>query len=895
MITPSLPSDESERLEALHSLNILDTPPEERFDRITRLATKLFKVPIAIVTLVDSNRQWFKSAQGLSVSETPRSISFCGHAILQDELLLINDAQLDPRFADNPLVTGDPFIRFYAGQPLKNSNGLKLGTLCLIDSNYRDLNAEEQQSFRDLAALVENELNSIQLEAAMRHTLREQAREEVHFQAHLLDIVQQAVIATDPQGKIIYWNKFAEQLYGWAKAEVLGQAILDVIPPPDAREKNASDFEAAASENRVIDEYYSRKRDGTVFPIQAATTPVYDEKRQLIAIVGVSNDISERKRAEQLLRFSEQRFRALIENSTDLIILNGPKGEVLYQSPSVERVMGLVPQDWNDGKTSFDFVHPDDKAALLIDFEDLLASPQHTHTVTFRAKHKTDGSWHYLEATSRNLLENTAVSAIVVNARDVTDRYLTEEKLHQQALELMQAHRMEAVGRLTGGIAHDFNNLMTAILGYAELLLAETAYNVGLANTAEIDPTVAAVAANNQLQDLLEIKRTAERATDLTRQLLAFSRQQVLHPETINLGQLITNLNRMLHRLIGENVTLDTTIEADLGLVRADPSQIEQIIVNLIVNARDAMPEGGIVEIKANNIYVSPKAAENYPYKIEAGHYVCLAIKDNGMGMDQETLSHIFEPFYTTKPINQGTGLGLATVYGIVKQSSGFITVDSAPGAGTIFKVHLPQLSPLSGDMNAGNGNGKDKDKNNNSNELVGAKTTLELSAAAGWKDVAGETTLLKSSVSSAASFNPPPSVPVSTSTVLVIEDEASIRELLVRCLKSQNLKVLSAANGSEAQSQMQSVAGQVDLILTDVVLPDMRGPELVGKLRQLQPAVKIILMSGYSEEAIVGQGQLVEGAAFLEKPFNLSSLLQMVREALVQHPIKTIGGKEEI
>ena len=693
-------------------------------------------------------------------------------------------------------------------------------------------------SLCDLASLVETEL--VSAERANVIANYKQAENEIYFQTRLLDNVQQSIIATDLSFKIIYWNRFAEKLYGWSHAEAIGQDIQDVLSvvtdrEPETTQKTSSELiNSTTHSSLAVEEFWMRHRNGTIFPIEAITAPIYDENGRKFGIVGVSTDISRRKQAEQRLAENELRFRSLIENSADMITLIAQDGSVLYQSPSVKRVMGYSEEDWSNGRSSFEGVHPDDLELLLNAFNELKQHPDSTNSIEFRFRHNQDESWRYLEATCHNLLNLRGVAALVVNARDVTERRRTDEALKKQEEQLRQAHKMEAIGRLTGGIAHDFNNLMTAILGYSELLLAD------------YDEVEATLQETQKHQDLLEIKHTAERATDLTRQLLAFSRKQVLRPKATHIGELLTNLTNMLHRLIGENITLHTSIDPNLALVQADPSQLEQIIINLIVNARDAMPTGGSLEVKVFNIFLDEVAVRSYSHSIQSGFYVCLCFKDNGIGMDQDTLSHIFEPFYTTKAVNYGTGLGLATVYGIVKQSEGYISVISEPFIGTEFNIYLPQLpATTSGPLQI-----KAEDSSKNPDAKNGTDSI--------------------------------PSKPLATqNTVLIVEDEDRIRQLLGRSLATQKLKVMMAANGSDALAQIQGFRGKLDLILTDVVLPDMRGPDLIHQIQQYQPKAKAMLMSGYSEEAIASQGELMEGAIFLEKPFDLPTLFQKIREAL--------------
>jgi PAS domain S-box-containing protein len=402
------------------------------------------------------------------------------------------------------------------------------------------------------------------------------------------------------------------------------------------------------------------------------------------------------------------------------------------------------------------------------------------------------------------ILENGALVRIWGIQRDITERRQLEE-------ETRQARRMETTGRLAGGIAHDFNNLLTAILGTSEILLRELP------------------ADEPGRTDVEEIRQAATRAADLTRQLLAFSRRQVLQPRILDLNRLVHGVEKMLRRLIGEHIALETHEEAALWLVRADPGQIEQIIVNLCVNARDAMPTGGTLRIEtANREFTGP------PHGLESailpGSYVLLTVIDTGTGMDAETLRNLFEPFFTTKEPGKGTGLGLATVYGIVKQSGGFIYADSAPGAGSRFRIYLPAV----------------------------------LSSVA-----AGETT---------ATTLPPTR---GEGTILLVEDEEAVRRLTRRVLEGAGYRVLEASNGAKALALSQGWTDELDLVITDVIMPGMSGQQLSTRLRQQRPSLKILYVSGYTDDAILQHGDLLPNTSFLQKPFSPASLTQRVRELL--------------
>jgi two-component system, cell cycle sensor histidine kinase and response regulator CckA len=369
---------------------------------------------------------------------------------------------------------------------------------------------------------------------------------------------------------------------------------------------------------------------------------------------------------------------------------------------------------------------------------------------------------------------------------------------------------MEAVGRLAGGVAHDFNNLLSVIMGYTSLSMERTRGD---------DPL------RGQLEEVL---RAAERARDLTRQLLAFSRQQVLEPRIVNLNEVIGQLERMLERLIGEDVQFEAIKSADLGRVRVDPSQIEQVLMNLVVNARDAMPTGGKLTVETANVELDETYAAEHP-PVVAGPHVMLAVSDTGHGMDRTTQARIFEPFFTTKEVGRGTGLGLSTVFGVVRQSDGHIWVYSEPGKGAVFKVYFPRVS---------------------------AEDQEEVQ-------------------------RPRPAPKSGTETILVLEDEEQVRRVVIAMLVRGGYKVLEAATAAQALAIARQSDQIIDLLLTDVVMPTMSGPEVVKRVRETRPNLKAICMSGYTDETVVRHGILESGVAFLQKPITPDSLRQKIRSVL--------------
>jgi PAS domain S-box-containing protein len=506
--------------------------------------------------------------------------------------------------------------------------------------------------------------------------------------------------------------------------------------------------------------------------------------------------------ADAALRESEERYRLITENSSDLISLINlaGEGELLYSSPSHHTMLGydlaklFSPLHLN-------IVHPDDRENVEEQYQRLIAAG--SARATFRVHH-SDNSWRWIEMQASTIREQDQYYGILVG-RDVTERK------HLEA-QLMQSQRLESVGRLAGGVAHDFNNLLTAIMGNTDL--ARDSLPAGHPAQADLD----------------EIGKSSERAADLTRQLLAFARRQIIEPHVIDLNQLILDMDKLLRRLIGAHIELIIRTAPGLWLVRADRGQIEQIVVNLAINARDAMPSGGTLTIETGNVQLDHDYAHRH-ISVSPGRYVMLAVSDTGTGMDEETQAQIFEPFFTTKAPGRGTGLGLATCYGIVKQHGGTIWPYSEPGHGSTFKIYLPQV------------------------------------------EASAEQLALPARVDG---------LPRGAETVLLAEDEPSVRALAARVLRAQGYTVIEAENGDTALRLAHAWTGApLDLLLTDVVMPRMSGKVLAEQIKGLFPASTVLFISGYTDNAIVHHGQLDPGIIVLQKPLSPAALARKVREVL--------------
>ncbi len=508
------------------------------------------------------------------------------------------------------------------------------------------------------------------------------------------------------------------------------------------------------------------------------------------------------EKREEALRKSEMRFRAIIENVDDMVLIVQPNGERQYISPAMARILGYTHEELL-ATTAKDLVHPGDWPGMQELIRKAQLTPGSTVSGQARYRHK-DGSWRIFEGTLSNLLDVPGIEGMVVNMRDVTEQAALEG-------ELRQAQKMESVGQLAGGVAHDFNNLLTVITGRIDFL-------IGARNLEE-----------EQQADLAEVKKAAERAAELTHQLLAFSRKQLLQPRVLDLNRTLDEFEPMLRRLIGEDIRIEIDHGRDLGSVSADPGQLQQILMNLALNARDAMPSGGVITFRTSN-ETAGNGAGSPLMQVEPGEYVMLEVTDTGLGMDLATQARIFEPFFTTKGQGKGTGLGLSTVYGIVKQSGGGISVASTLQAGTVFRVYFPRADGY---------------------DLAEAPEKEHDTPLSG------------------------------TETILLVEDETSVRNLVERVLTSRGYAVLAAENGGDALQLASDVDLAVDLILTDIVMPAMSGRELVEALQTERPDLRVLYMSGYTDDEIVRRGLNDPGMSFIQKPFTAENLAMLVRKVL--------------
>jgi len=649
-------------------------------------------------------------------------------------------------------------------------------------------------------------------------------RRAADTQAQLVSIVQSsndAIIGKTLDGVVTSWNPGAQRLYGHSAEEMLGQSMSRLIPS----ELQAGEMEVLRriARGERVEPYRSERirKDGSLVAVALSVSPIADSGGAIVGVASAARDIGERERAEAMVR-------GLLEAAPDAIVCVAPDGRIALANAQAERLFGYTREELLGERVellvpeSARRLHPGHRSTYFAD-----PSPRPMGAGMQLAGRRKDGR-EFPAEISLSSIETDDGLLVSAAVRDVTDRLEAQaerERLTAQAerermeRKLHQSQRLESLGQLAGGVAHDFNNLLAVILNYSAFV-AEEVQRLAHDEEAERWATVQG--------DIEQIRAAATRATRLTHQLLAFGRREVVQPRVLDLGEVVQEIDKLLRRTLGEHVELVTHIESGLWPVLADPGHVEQVLVNLAVNARDAMRTGGRLTIEVGNLsadaaYVATRSG------LEEGEYVRLRVTDTGEGMEESVLRHVFEPFFTTKPKGEGSGLGLATVYGIIAQSGGHVDIYSEPARGTVVTALFPVTEVTS--------------------------TARDPTTPAERKG-GGE-------------------------TVLVVEDEDAIREVTRRILSRHGYNVIVARSGPAALQTLQEHGGEIDLLLTDVVMPQMLGKEVVERVRALRPDVRALYMSGYAQPVLASEGTLDPGVTLVEKPFSEAVLLAKVREVL--------------
>jgi two-component system cell cycle sensor histidine kinase/response regulator CckA len=629
-----------------------------------------------------------------------------------------------------------------------------------------------------------------------------QAQEASARLAAIVTSSTDAIIGKTLDGVVTSWNAAAERIFGYSETEMVGQSIYRLIPEEYHDAEGVLLAQIGRGEAVDVSEVERVTKHGRRIHISVSVSPIRDEQGQVIGASSIKRDITERKQAAETLRQSQERLHLALKAARMGTWLWDVMSNSLSWDEGLENLYDLAPGEKITRYEQFiERVHQDDRAFVessvqgalhggALDYEFRIVLPNG------RVRWLADQG-RVVRDQAGNLLYMTGVCL------DVTDRKHAEERLRQ-------AQRMESVGQLAGGIAHEANNMMSVVLGCADYVLQRS----------DLSEPVR--------QDVAQIWKAAKRTAGVTQQLLAFSRRQVLQPQVLDLNATVRGLEPILARTLGESSGLRMHLSPTLGRVRADPGQLEQVLINLTLNARDAMQEGGRLTIETMNVVLDPRYVAAKPVEtLKAGEYAALIVTDTGHGMDRDTLGRVFEPFFTTKGVGQGTGLGLSTVYGIVKQSGGFIWAYSEPGLGTTFKLYFPLVPTIDEAFDAPGGT--------------------------------------------------PPANP--DEVVLIAEDEPMVRGIMARTLRDSGYGVLEAADGKEALEILEARGGDVSLVVADVVMPGLGGRELAARLAQRWPRVSVLFTSGYTGLDVVRRGLMEEGREFIQKPLAPEALIRKVRQ----------------
>jgi signal transduction histidine kinase len=815
------PTWEERRIEALRHYQILDTPKERAFDEVAQLAADLCGTPIGVVNLIDTDRQFFKAETGLGVRETPLETSFCAKAILEEDFLLVPDATADPRFACNPLVTGDPHLRFYAGALLKTREGLPIGTLCVLDVEPRMLSEVQQRALKVLANQI---MAQFDLQLSVRQGGERDERYRTLFEA--MDegfcIIEFIDGPHGPLSDYVHIEANAAYTINAGIPDVVGQKVREMVG------EEANDW--VARYGGVLESglpiRFERELEKTGRFLSLSAFRI--EPPELNQVAVLFQDITGRRQAELALQqlnetlevrvaaaLAERKILAdTVEGTGALVQVVGRDWHWLaINEASVDayaRLFGVRPRV---GDNMLDLMadQPENLAQVRALWERALGGEEFVEVSQFG-----DGDedrQHY--EMHFNLLRDAEGQAIGAYqfVYDVTDRLREQAQLATAEDALRQAQKMEAVGQLTGGLAHDFNNLLAGISGAFEMIGVRLSQGRGR----DVEKYLAAG------------QGATRRAAALTHRLLAFSRRQTLSPKPLVVNRLMTELVDLIQRTVGPSIAVETVAAGGLWPALVDANQLENAILNLCINARDAMPEGGTITIETGNKWLDRRAA--LERGIEPGQYVTLCVSDTGTGIDKTIIERVFDPFFTTKAIGEGTGLGLSMVYGFARQSLGHVRIYSEIGQGTMVCIYLPRH--------------------------LGEEV----------EDVLPERT-----------GTPPQGA---GEMVLVVDDEPTVRMLVVDALEERGYRCVEAGDGPTGLKILES-RPDIALLITDVGLPGgLNGRQVAQAARLFQPDLKILFITGYAENAVLNHGHIERGMEVVTKPFAVDELTDRVDRLL--------------
>jgi PAS domain S-box-containing protein len=812
---------EARRLEALRVYEVLDTPREAAFDEIAQLAAEICGTPIAVVNLIDEGRQFFKAEVGLGVRETPLETSFCAKAILEDDFLLVPDATVDPRFDRNPLVTGEPGLRFYAGALLKTPEGLPIGTLCVLDTAPKALTPLQQRTLQVLARQVMSQLD-------LRLSLRRRDEDARQYRT-LFDSMDEGFCIIEffdgPHGPLSdYVHVDANTAYARHAGipNVVGQKLREMVG--DEADSWADRYGAVLRTGQPI--RFEQELVATGRHLSLSAFRIEPASRRQVAVL--FQDVTERRRAELALRQLNETLEArvaeaLAERKILAEIVEGTNAFVQVVDPEFrwlaingaaarefERIFGPRPKV---GDSMLDLLadRPEHRARVQAIWARALAGEDFVEVAEFGDPDRDRRFYEMRFGVLRD--EHGDQTGAYQFVYDVTERLMEQERLHEAEDALRQAQKMEAVGQLTGGLAHDFNNLLSGIAGSFEMI----GTRLSQGRTRDVERYLSAG------------QGAARRAAALTHRLLAFSRRQTLSPRPIVVNRLMTELVDLVRRTVGPSIAVETVAAGGLWPTLVDANQLENAILNLCINARDAMPDGGRITIETGNTWLDRRAAAERG--IEPGQYVTVCVSDTGVGIDKAIQERVFDPFFTTKPIGEGTGLGLSMVYGFAKQSHGHVRIYSELGQGTMVCIYLPRH--------------------------FGDEEVEEIHPVA------------------------PLLQPSTGETVLVVDDEPTIRMLIVDTLGELGYACAEAADGPAGLKILQSGA-RIDLLITDVGLPGgLNGRQVADASRALRPDLKVLFITGYAENAVLNHGHIQPGMEVLTKPFAVADLVGRVDRLL--------------